>query len=473
MPRAPMQPVTPLWNSAALKAALQPLAIRGDLVGDATGVSIDTRTLQAGDLFIALAGDPGPRFHSASASQGDGHDYLQAALGKQCRAAVVSRFVDLPLTQIKVANTLDGLWDLAKASRARTRAQVVALTGSSGKTTLKQFLAQATSGYADAGSLNNFWGLPLSLSRLPQAAILGIFEIGMNRPGEIAQLAVLARPDVAVVLNALPAHLEHFSGLGEIVREKLSIAEGLNPSGILVLPDQLAHRSDFSGTRYTFGMQEGADVRLLFEDEGRRLQLRVKDALATQNLQISLPAGGQHRQLTAAATLATVLALGGQPEVAAKRLAKLSLLSGRGHRMQAGGIGLIDESYNANPTSMAATLRAFRAETVQGAKYAILGDMLELGDAAADFHRALAAECQGLDGLWLVGPMMRSLAEALPKHRVLGSALSASELSLDDIAQQLTAGDQILVKGSNKVFWQEGFVQQLAARLAADSSEAQ
>lgn len=453
-----------------MQAALEPLEVRGEPCA-VQGISIDTRTLESEDLFVALTGDPGPDFHTASPSDGDGHDYLPMALEKGARAALVSRFVDLPLTQYKVANTLDGLWKLARAGRKRTRAQVIALTGSSGKTTLKHFLTNATGGYADVGSLNNFWGVPLSLSRLPKDAKVGIFELGMNRPGEIAMLAKLASPDVAIVLNALPVHLEGFDDVAGIAHEKLSIADGLPKSGTLILPYELLSQSDFKGTKHSFGLHEDADLQLLSNDEGSSCVLVVRNPKLRRGLPpdgrvaLELPFCGRHRQLTAAATLLAALVVKGNPETAVEQLAKVSLPSGRGNKIKASGITIVDESYNANPASMAATLKAFSAEPGAG-KYAILGDMLELGDAEAGYHRALINECRDLAGVWLVGELMKELADALPPHLVMATARNLQDLDMRQIVAQLKPNDWVVVKGSNKIFWQNDFVKQLVCALS-------
>lgn len=450
----------PLWVASELAEALQPLEIRATLP-DIRGVSIDSRTLVAGDLFIALAGDPGTRFHPAVRTQGDGHDYIEQAAAKGAGAALVSRFSAADIPQILVENTLDGLWRLAAAARQRCRAKVIALTGSSGKTTLKGFLAKALDGYASEGSLNNFWGLPLSMSRMSKNDKVAIFEIGMNRTGEIEPLVKLAKPDVAVVLNVLPVHLEGLGSVEAIAREKLAITAGLNPQGLLIMPDTLAKISDWQGRLLTFGENENADLRIVSEGLGSKCQIEING----RQLSVTVPGGGRHRQMTVAATLAAALAVGCDLELAAQRLATLSVPQGRGNELIAGGVTLIDESYNANPASMQFALQALCARADVKCKYAILGDMLELGESGAHYHDSLTADCAKLAGVWLIGPLMARLQKQLPRSSVLGVANAIEAFSLAQIAQVFSAGDAVLVKGSNKVFWQNAFVARLAAHL--------
>lgn len=456
----------PLWATNALCGALQPLAIRGHLPA-IQGISIDSRTLETGDLFIALAGDPGPGFHTAARSERNGHDHVNQAAAKGASAALVEHFIDSELPQIRVANTLDGLWALARASRKRSDARVVALTGSSGKTTLKQFLAAALEGYADPGGLNNFWGLPLSLARMPPTSQTAIFELGMNHPGEIAPLAQLALPEVAVVLNVLPVHLEKLGSLAAIAQEKLAITAGLDRRGTLILPDVLPQDIAWQGELLRFGESKAADVRLVSKGAGADCQI----VLDGKSLAVTLPLGGRHRQLTATATLACALALSEDVALAAQRLAQVRTVAGRGNEIALGSGVLIDESYNANPVSVQYALQGLQARSNAKRKYAILGDMLELGEDREAFHIKLAQHCLGLDGLWLVGSLMPLLAEHLPASLVCGCAASADKLPLEEIAARVAGGGVLLIKGSNKVFWQHGFVAKLTKCIAASARQ--
>lgn len=447
-----------LWCSTELRQVLQPLDERGRLP-DVAGVSIDSRTLVAGDLFIALSGDFSDRFHVSHRNDRDGHDYVKDAAVQGAVCALVSRFVDSDIPQILVSDTLDGLWALAAAARHRSQAVVIGLTGSSGKTTLKRFLTAATDGFASRGSLNNFLGLPLSMARLPSAETIAIFEIGMNYPGEVAGLSRLLRPDVAVVLNVLPVHLEGLGSLSAIKEEKLSITQGLSPEAVLVVPDQLEVDQFWPGKTITFGEGDEADVRLLSKGQGADCRVQAGGS----RIDVQLPSGGHHRQLTASAALATVMAIGGDLQQAGSRLAKAELVEGRGNHIEVAGVTIIDDSYNANPASMTFALQALAQS--QGAKYAILGDMLELGAEAHSYHQALAPLCSSLDGLWLVGTLMEALASRLPDHRSQWVA-SSEQLDLSAIAALLAPGDTLLIKGSNRIFWQTGFVKQLIEVLS-------
>lgn len=447
----------PLWSAQELIAALKPIATKNSIPA-AQGISIDSRTLVKGDLFIALAGDPGPRFRPSTRTDNDGHDYIFDAAAKGAVAALVSRIVDVDLPQIQVTDTLAGLWTLAATSRSRTAAKIVALTGSSGKTTLKEFLLQALSGgYASAASLNNFWGLPLSMARMPADTNIGIFEIGMNHPGEIAPLARLARPDVAIVLNVLPVHLEGLGSLKAIQQEKLAIAEGLPQQGTLVIPDTLDSTGAWRGEIVRFGESAAATVRLVTTGDSHHCQIAVQDEL----LSVELAVAGKHRQLTATAVLACAMVLKQDNAAIVRNLKQAAVAPGRGNEINVGNITVIDESYNANPTSMQLALQTLLARQVIGNKYAVLGDMLELGEQEGQFHADLAHDCEGLSGVWLAGALVGELSSKMPASMLLGHTTSATGLSLQQIANHLKPGDTILVKGSNKIFWQHDFVPKL------------
>ncbi|MEM1230423.1 MAG: UDP-N-acetylmuramoyl-tripeptide--D-alanyl-D-alanine ligase [Pseudomonadota bacterium] len=404
----------PLWSTAELAAVLgDQTASTGDPV---TGVAIDSRLVEVGDLFFALPGDPGPRFTVTTRSDRDGHDFAAAALAAGAAAVVVARVLpDLPRErQWVVSDTLDALWALAAARRAELTGPVVAVTGSSGKTTAKSFLAAATGWAASAGSLNNHIGVPLSLARTPRSAPGAVFEIGMNHPGEIAPLSTLVRPDLAVVLNVQNAHAEAFSDPDGIRREKLSIAQGLAPGGRLVLHDKVDPAGLPAGLRILrFGKTASSAVQLL-ESLGDQAQFRVQQSTLTA----VVPGGGEHRALTLAAVL-TVLDALAVPLGAALTLPASLVPQGRGNRRLAGGVEVVDDSYNANPGSMLATLTALGAEPVlAGARrFALLGEMLELGADSAAAHRALLPALEPFDGVWLVGEAMTELAGLLPGHR--------------------------------------------------------
>ena len=445
-----------LWNTRELVAALGSPAADGLGVDGVDGIGIDSRTLRPGDLFIALSGDPGPRFQATSRSQRDGHDYIDDAAAKGAALALVHRQGDYPLPVLRVADTLDGLWALGRAGRARSRGPMVAVTGSSGKTTFKSFAATALGAFATSGSLNNHLGVPLSLARAPRAAEGGVYEIGTNHPGEIEPLAKLVRPHVAVVLNVHPAHIGNFGSLDAIRREKTSIAKALDDDGALVHP--LGLKTDHHGRAITFGSSDGADVCLRSSARGMA-HLRTPAGNAT----VAVPGGGPHRALSVAALAAVLIALD-LPLARLRRLAALQVPRGRGNRLDVGDVTLVDESYNANPSSMAATLEAFRAEADRR-RIAIVGDMLELGADATQYHQDLAPHCAGLDGVFCVGEEMKALYERLPPAQRLGWAERADETFVGECAAALQAGDIVLVKGSNGIFWARGFVAELANAL--------
>jgi len=446
----------PLWRWQALCEALDLPVVSGP---DVSGVSIDSRTIQPGELFIALTGDPGARFNPSSRSNRDGHDYIDAALA--AGAAGVMSHDDRSRTcpELKVADTLDGLWALGRAARARLRCPVIGITGSSGKTTTKTLLAAALGAFATPGSLNNHLGVPLSLVRTPQSARAAVYEIGTNHPGEIGPLSELVIPDVAVLLNVHQAHRANFASLDELRIEKLSIINGLKTNSHFIVEDEIALDGIqlSEGQIVRFGLTEHADVRLLGM-AGARASYAVGDRL----LEAEVPGGGQHRALSLAAVIAVLVALGRDPAPALSLDVAL-VPRGRGNRVTAGGVTVIDDSYNANPASMAGALMTLAAEP--GRRFALLGEMLELGDASEAAHRDLAPLCKTLTGLWCVGPGMKPLAD------VLGVSAryvdSPTDELLEDLVGTLRPGDTLLVKGSNRVFWTRNFVDRLASALTS------
>lgn len=425
---------------------------------DVSGIGIDTRTLQPGELFVALSGDPGPRFNVSHRSSRDGHDYLDAAFGAGAAGALVHRAVHRAEPCIRVEDTLDGLWNLGRAARQRFQGRVAAITGSSGKTTAKTFLAAALDAFATPGSLNNHLGVPLSLARTPRDGTFAVYEVGTNHPGEIEPLARLASPDVAIVLNVHQAHIEFFDGLDALRREKLSIARGLRAGGILVCLDELDGAGVAANT-LTFGLSTRADVHLSGFD-GAVASLETPAG----RVQAPVPGGGEHRALSMAAVAAALIALDVPLDVLS-RAANAALPAGRGNRIEAGGVTLIDDSYNANPASMAAALRGLAAMARHGQKVAVLGEMLELGESARQLHAALAAHCAGIDKVLCVGAGMRALHDRLPARQRLGFFDGAQDIDLDALADALAPGAVVLLKGSNRVFWAQGFAARLKERL--------
>ena len=441
----------PLWTSEEIAAATG-----GEGKGPAwsvAGISIDTRTVQPGELFVALAG---PRH--------DGHDFVADAL-RRGAAALVHRPVDGLTPQapvIMVRDTLEALGDLARAARARSQAGIVAVTGSVGKTgtkeALRHVLSRQASTHASAASHNNHWGVPLSLARLSREERFGVFEAGMNAPSEIDRLVRLIRPQVALITNVAAAHLGFFRSLDEIADAKAEIFNGLTAGGTAILnrdsPQfaRLEAAAHAAGCQHlvTFGAALDADVRLLrAEPLGDGSTATV--SLHGQELTYRIGAPGRHWVHNSLGVLATVAAAGGDPVRAAADLADFQAPAGRGQRhvvpCAGGHITVIDESYNANPASMEAALELLGF--AGGRRIAILGDMLELGRQGAALHRALAAKAVEADCaiVHTVGPLMGELHDALPAS-VRGFRVQRSPELLPGLRESLAPGDTVLIKGS-------------------------
>lgn len=446
----------PLWRWPELCAALGLEARPGP---DISGFCIDSRLIEAGDLFIALTGDPGPRFNPSQRSDRDGHDFVDSALANGAAGVLTHDATNRACPELKVVDTLDGLWALGAAARTRLRCPVVAVTGSSGKTTTKSLLTAALGAFSTPGSLNNHLGVPLSLVRTPRAASAAVYEIGTSHPGEISPLAELVQPDVAVVLNVHPAHAEYFTDLFEIRTEKLSIYNGLGDSGVLVVKDEIDTSEVPTGVaRLCFGRSKGADVRLLaLTDHEAQYEINGQQRTA------HVPGGGAHRALSVAAVLTVCQVLRLDPEPALQ-LSDDLVPTGRGNRLEINGIMLIDDSYNANPASMVAALRTL--QSAPGRKFALLGEMLELGDASAQYHQELALLCERLDGVFCVGKGMQALVDVLPAPRQDFRPVPDDSL-LRTLTERLQRGDTLLIKGSNRVFWARDYVAQIARTLAS------
>jgi UDP-N-acetylmuramoyl-tripeptide--D-alanyl-D-alanine ligase len=437
-----------LWTSVDAEAATLGEAMRAFSV---SGLSIDTRTLKAGDLFVALKGN-----------NRDGHDFVCAAFHAQAGAALVSRRlegVDGPL--LLVANTQRGLEDLAVASRVRSDAKIVAVTGSAGKTTTKEMLRLALGAlgttHASASSYNNHWGVPLSLASLPRDAHYAVFEIGMNHFGEIRALVGFVRPHVALVTVIAPAHLEFFGTCDAIADAKSEIFEGIEPGGAALIPSDSPYaerliaraRQSHVARILTFGQKSGSDARLL---DYRELDghAHIKADISGLPVEFTLAAPGGHIASNALGALLAVKALEGDVLNAAAGMKTFAALKGRGARFNAGDIEVIDESYNANPASMAAALALLGA--AKGRRIAVLGDMLEMGQDAASYHAGLVTPIEDarVDLVFLCGPQMKSLWDRLPPSRRGAYAATSAELKAPLLAA-LSSGDTVLVKGSNGV----------------------
>ena len=449
--------MTSLWNAEELVAASGG-RLEGELAGPVGGVSIDTRTLQAGDLFVAIRGE-----------QHDAHDFVVKALQAGASAAMVSRADDAMRKAgalLVVDDPLKALERLGVTGRARVSGRMIAVTGSVGKTTTKEALriALEPSGptHASAASYNNHWGVPLTLARMPRDTAFGVFEIGMNHAGEITPLVRMARPHIAVVTTIAESHLGQFASLAEIADAKAEIFLGVEPDGAAVINrdtpffDRLAAsaRAAGIGTIAGFGETGTADVRLVCT----RLHAEcscVRADVFGERVEYKLGMPGHHVVMNSLAVLAAAKLAGADLARAALALAGLSPPKGRGVRIalpvRGGSITLIDESYNANPTSMRAALALLgQVEPGPGGRrIAVLGDMLELGKQAEEFHVGLAPvlESARADALFACGPNMRHLMDAVPPARRGAHAETSAGLA-EPLVAALRKGDVVMVKGS-------------------------
>ncbi|MFT4027099.1 MAG: UDP-N-acetylmuramoyl-tripeptide--D-alanyl-D-alanine ligase, partial [Novosphingobium sp.] len=450
-----------LWDAASIAAA-----VGGAASGDfqVSGVEIDSRDVIEGDLFFALRGEAM-----------DGHRFLDGAFAKGAAAAVVDRPIDRP--HVLVKDTSSALELLGKAARGRMLGKVIGVTGSVGKTGVKEALHAAldrsTRGFAHRSvkSYNNHVGVPLSLARMAAQSKFGIFEMGMNHAGEIAALTAQVRPHVAVITTIAPAHIENLGSEEAIAMAKAEIFGGLEPGGVAIIPADSPHYGRLkeaaerhAGAVVSFGRAAHADVRLLDAVAAPGGGSLVTADLGDRRLCYTIASPGEHWVTNSLAVMAAVRAAGGDLGAAGLALAELEGLKGRGARVQiAAGGGtalLIDESYNANPASMRATL-AQLGQTPAARRIAVLGAMKELGDFGPGLHAALAEPLlgAGVDYAVLVGDEMSALADELGKSggALLGKALrfahcrtpAEAQIALADFGVE--SGDAILVKGSNSV----------------------
>lgn len=451
-----------LWTSQDAAAAT---GGRATTDWAATGVSIDTRTIDPGDLFVALS------------DVRDGHDFVVQALEKGAAAALVSRVppgVPDGAPLLIVQDVLQALQDLGRAGRARMNGKVVGITGSVGKTSTKEMLYSMLKdqgrAHASVASYNNHWGVPLTLARMPADTEYAVIEMGMNHPGEIAPLAKMAAPHVALVTTVAAAHLEAFESIVGIAIEKASIFEGVLPGGIAVLNADIdtsailmAKAQDCKLRDISFGA-EGFDFKLLtaeLYDDKTVVQATMGDS----PLLFKLGTPGRHFALNALGALAVMAALHTDIALAVATLGRWKPYKGRGERERIYldavdtrmTLDLIDDSYNANPTSMAAALEVLAAAHVKndigrvskGRRIAYLGDMKELGGDEIALHAGLAhlEATKQLDIIHCIGPLMRSLYDLLPLAQ-RGEWFETSDEALVRLKRHLDSGDVVLAKGS-------------------------
>lgn len=447
-----------LWTSKEVAAATQ-----GQCASDfeVSGLSIDSRSIGVGDLFIALR------------AERDGHTFVQKALEQGASGALVDHIPEgvRPEKLILVQDTMIALENLGKASRARTSGKIVAVTGSAGKTGTKEQLRTIfekaipnSNVHAAVKSFNNHIGVPLTLARMPQHTDYGVFEIGMNHPGEIAPLTKMCKPDVAMITTVGSVHLAAFDDVTGIAREKASIFAGLERTGVAVLPRDNQHYSVLlsEAKKYglshtlTFGTHQDADARLL-ECSLLDTQTVAKARVFDTELLYKIGGVGQHLALNALGALLCAHACGVDLAMAALALAHWSPPAGRGNRWSVSlrhdkQFTLIDDSYNANPSSMAASLDILAHTKTQGNghKVAVLTDMLELGDQELELHANLAKlpAIQSIDIIHAAGTRMKALFDALPQKKQGIYAPDVSEL-LVDFRKQIRDNDVVMVKGSN------------------------
>ncbi len=452
-----MSPIL-LWTSQAMGEAIR-AATNGALPDGVIGLSIDSRTIQPGEAYFAIKGD----VH-------DGHDFVAAALKAGAALAVVERAhrdkfaADASL--LIVDDVLDALRDLARASRARFKGQVIAVTGSVGKTSTKEALRRMLSPqgetHASAASFNNHWGVPLSLARCPSSARFAVFEIGMNHAGEIEPLVKMVRPHISIITTVEPVHLEFFAGIEAIADAKAEIFAGIEPGGAAVLNRdnsqfaRLKASAEKQGVAriVSFGSDAKSDARLL------DLSLHATSSAVHANIlghDVSYKVGmpGRHIAMNSLAVLTAAALAGADLALAALAMSQVEAAAGRGVRrlldLGSGDATLIDESYNANPASMAAAINVLGQAAIgpRGRRIAVLGDMRELGPTGPSLHGGLAeaVKANGVDLVYCCGPLMRNLWDALSAGKRGGYADNSADLE-SQVVSAVRAGDAIMIKGS-------------------------
>lgn len=443
-----------LWTSDEVARAVSPVAMPGPF--EASGVTFDSRAVGRGDLFFAMSGETA-----------DGHAFVPDALARGAAAAIVSRDVPGAMGKlVKVADTMTALHDLGRAGRRRSDARIASVTGSVGKTSTKDALAAMLSAQAptaaSVASFNNHVGVPISLARLPRDARYGVFEIGMNHPGEIEPLARLVEAHVGVITNVEPAHIGYMGSEEAIADEKACLFAGMRPGAVAVLNRDNRHYERMAGHARRFGVSRIVGFGRNAAAEARLVACTLQDTgsdvvalIHGRRIEYRLGAAGEHWVLNSLAALAVVEALGADLDKAVATLASVKASAGRGARRRlrfgTGTIELLDESYNANPASMRAMLAVLaRTEPAPGGRRLLaMGDMRELGDGADVYHAGLAdaVAASGAAQVFLCGPHMQALWRRLSAEQKAAYQPDSQSLA-GDVASALRAGDVIAIKGS-------------------------
>ncbi|MDF1748989.1 MAG: UDP-N-acetylmuramoylalanyl-D-glutamyl-2,6-diaminopimelate--D-alanyl-D-alanine ligase [Alphaproteobacteria bacterium] len=446
-----------LWTSETARLAV---GTRSSEKWAATGVSIDSRTVAPGDLFVALKGP-----------NHDAHDHVAQAIGEGAVAAIVNaewaQDKALSFPHLIVKDTMEALIALARHKRATTKAKIIGITGSVGKTGTKETLAAALAKIGEThktmGNLNNHIGLPLTLARLPDSARFAVLEMGMNHSGEINVLSRLGRPDVAIITTVEAVHLEFFDGVEAIADAKAEIFSGMDAQGTAILfresPvfDQLKSHAMASGIHkvLTFGTHEDANIRLIDKSLHAACSAATVQ-LSSKTLDYCIGAPGLHWVMNSLAVLAAIKALGEDPVAASATFAEIRAPRGRGAYRQValakgGSFGLIDESYNASPASVRAAIAVLGGTHPKdgGRRIAVLGDMRELGPTGPELHAGLAEDLKqaNIDLIFCCGPLMKFLWDKLPPAQQ-GAYAEISTNIVDAVCSALKPGDIITVKGS-------------------------
>jgi UDP-N-acetylmuramoyl-tripeptide--D-alanyl-D-alanine ligase len=444
--------LSPLWTSEEIAAAT---GGKASAAFEVTGVTFDSREVGPGDLFVAMPG-----------TVHDGHKFVDAAFAAGAAGVIVSQPANGP--HVLVEDTFAALQALGRASRERSRATIIGVTGSVGKTSTKEALYAALDRnrpgkvHRSVKSYNNHTGVPLSLSRMPRDAEFAVLEMGMNNKGEIAALTRQVRPHLALITSIAPAHIENLGSMEAIADAKGEIFEGLEQGGAAIVPNDTPQRDRLvkaarrhADSIITFGGGD-ADVHAMHAVSAEGGGSLISAALLERELTFTISQRGEHWVTNSLAVLAAVEALGADVALAGLALADLGGLKGRGQRhvieVRGGEVLLIDESYNANPASMAATLKSLGEESEVGRRIAVLGPMRELGEHSAELHAGLAPAVRNahVDQLILIGDEMRPLAE-----KVIGNISLDLVSNVDEATEALRRivrpGDAVLVKASNSV----------------------